>query len=179
MEGCSKKPRTSKSDDDSDIKPENLPIKIPNGPFLPMVIKLQINNFSVLRVSVSTGSATNILYWSTFLKMRLSESMLKQCEDAFLKDVFGNGVPVKGYIDLDTTFGKGGDAKMIKVRYIVVDLSSVYNVVIGMPALSDLHAIFSAGNLTLIYPLGDEKVGVVEADHEMANKCLEMCPCSV
>jgi hypothetical protein len=48
-----------------------------------------------------------------------------------------------------------------------------------MPALSDLHAIFSAGNLTLIYPLGDEKVGVVEADHEMANKCLEMCPCSV
>ncbi|WJX55373.1 hypothetical protein P8452_41151 [Trifolium repens] len=81
-----------------------------------MVIKLQINNFSVLRVSVSTGSATNILYWSTFLKMRLSESMLKQCEDAFLKDVFGNGVPVKGYIDLDTTFGKGGDAKMIKLE---------------------------------------------------------------
>jgi hypothetical protein len=80
---------------------------------------------------------------------------------------------------LDTTFGKGGDAKMIKVRYIVVDLSSVYNVVIGIPALSDLHAIFSAGNLTLIYPLGDEKVGVVGADREMAKKCLEMCPCSV
>ncbi|MCI17212.1 hypothetical protein A2U01_0038359, partial [Trifolium medium] len=124
MEGCSKKPRTSNSDDDSDIKPENMPIKVSNknykfrktnGPILPMVIKLQINNFSVLRVLVSTGSAANILYWSTFMKMRLSESMLKQCEDAFLKDVIGNSVvPVKGYVDLDTTFGKGGDAKMIK-----------------------------------------------------------------
>jgi hypothetical protein len=108
--------------------------------------------------------------------MRLSESMLKQCEDAFLKDVIGNGVPVKGYIDLDTTFGKGGDAKMIKVRYIVVDLSSVYNVVIGMPALSDLHAIFSAGNLTLIYPLGDGKVGVVDPIARWPRSVLKCAP---
>jgi len=36
--------------------------------------------------------------------------MLKPLE-AYLKGVIGNGVPVKGYIDLDTTFGKRGKPK--------------------------------------------------------------------
>lgn len=77
-----------------------------------MVIKLQINNNTVLRVSVNQGSSANILYWSPFLKMVLEESMLKPFE-GFLKGTFGDGVPVKGYVDLDTTFGKGGNVKMI------------------------------------------------------------------
>jgi hypothetical protein len=47
-------------------------------------------------------------------------SMLKPLRDTFLMGTIGETVPVKGYIDLDTTFGKGGNAKMIKVRYLVV-----------------------------------------------------------
>lgn len=131
MEKSKKKRRkdhssTRNDDDGSDIiEPENMPISFSNKDYalfkgtsapLPMVIKLQIN----------TGSEANILYMSAFLKMRLSESMLQPC-DAFLKDVLG----------------KGGNAKMIKVRYLVVDSHSIYNVVIGMPTLSDLRVMFS------------------------------------
>jgi hypothetical protein len=161
------------------IKPENMPIKkYTSEEALPMVIKLQINNFSVLRVSVNPCSQADILYWSAFLKMRLSESMLKPCQ-ANLMGFLGEGVAVKGYIDLDTTFGKGGNTKMIKVRYLVVDSSSAYNVVIGRPALKDLKAVISVADLSMEYPVGDGKVGVVEADLEMAKKCHEMAPYTI
>ncbi|XP_045809794.1 uncharacterized protein LOC123904143 [Trifolium pratense] len=174
----------SSANNDDDVKPENYPISFslkdlpitgPNAP-LPMVIKLQINNLSVLRVVVNEGSAANILYWSAFLNMRLPESMLKQCENAFLKDVIGNGAPVKGYIDLDTTFGKGGNAKMIKLRYFVVDSPSVYNVVIDRRTVADLGAVISTLHLTMKYPIGDDMVGVVKADLEMAKRCYDMGP---
>ncbi|GAU17350.1 hypothetical protein TSUD_232260 [Trifolium subterraneum] len=73
MEGYNKKQRmdhSSARNGDDDVKPENSPISfsLKDLPItgtdvaLPMVIKLQINNFSVLRVSVNEGSAANILY---------------------------------------------------------------------------------------------------------------------
>ncbi|XP_024640913.1 uncharacterized protein [Medicago truncatula] len=164
------------------IIPKQLPKKYTfTGPdvALPMVIKLQINNnFSVLRVFVNPMSKVDILYWSAFLKMKLQESMLKPCQ-GFLKGTFGKGLPVKGYIDLDTTFGKGENTKTIKVRYFVVESPpsvSIYNVVLGWPSLKDLKAVLSVAEFTIEYPVGDGKVGVVEADLEMAKKCHEMCP---
>jgi len=69
--------------------------------------------------------------------------------------------------------------KMIKVRYFVIDSWSVYNVVIGWPAVADLGAVISTLHLTMKYPLGDGMVGIVKADLEMAKKCYEMCPMAV
>ncbi|XP_058772800.1 uncharacterized protein LOC131646871 [Vicia villosa] len=142
---------------------------------LPMVIKVQINNNTVLRVSVNETSQANVLYMSAFLRMGLSETMLKPFQ-AYLKGNTGDGVPVKGYIDLDTTFGKGENAKIRAVRYLVIDSWSVYNVVIGMPVVAYLEAVISIVHLKMKYPIGDGMVGVVKADLEMANKCHQMCP---
>jgi len=71
------------------------------------------------------------------------------------------------------------NTKSIKVRYFVVEsppFVSIYNVVLGWPSLKDLKAVLSVAKLTIEYPVGDGKVGVVEADIEMAKKCHEMCP---
>jgi hypothetical protein len=68
---------------------------------------------------------------------------------------------------------------MIKVRYLVVDSSSAYNVVIGRPALKALKAVISVADLSMEYPVGDGKVGVVEADLQMAKKCHEMAPYTI
>ncbi|CAK8539726.1 unnamed protein product [Lathyrus sativus] len=169
--------KPSKNDGSSNTtKPEKMPISFSDSDLaLPMVIKLQITNNTVSRVSVNPGSQANILYMSAFLKMGLSESMLKPFK-AYLKGSFGGGVPVKGYIDLDTTFGKGESAKMLKVRYLVIDSWSVYNVVIGMPTVAELGAVVSTVHLSMKYPIGDGMVGVVMADLEMAKKCHEMSP---
>ncbi|WJX55369.1 hypothetical protein P8452_41148 [Trifolium repens] len=141
-----------------------------------MVIKVQIKDFCILRVSVNPTSKADILYWPLFLKMELSESMLKPCEESHLKGVIREGVTVKGYIDLDTIIGEG----MISVRYLVVDSPSPYNIVIGHPALKSLKAFIRLPNLTLEYPIQsqDGEVGVclVEADLEMAKKCVMCLP---
>jgi len=172
-----KRPRMN---DNSEIKPEKdftfTRTKFP----LPFVTKLKINdwttNWNVHRVSINTGSQADILYMSLFSKFGISESMLKPC-DAYLKiNVigFGQGVSVKGYIDLDTTFGTKPNAKTIEVRYFIVDDSqsaSAYNVVIGLPTLKDLKAVISIEDLTVEFLVGKGKVGVVKGDLEMAKNC--------
>jgi hypothetical protein len=62
---------------------------------------------------------------------------------------------------------------------LVVDSSSAYNVVIGRPALKALKAVISVADLTMEYPIGNGKVGVVEADLQMAKKSHEMCPYTI
>jgi hypothetical protein len=100
--------------------------------------------------------------------------MLKPYDESYLKGVIRDGVPVKGYIDLDTIFGEG----MIGVRYLVVDSPSPYNIVIGRPALKALKAFIRLPNLTLEYPIqsedGEVRVAVIEADLEMPKKCRVM-----
>lgn len=75
-------------------------------------------------------------------------------------------------MDLDTTFGEGEDARTIKVRYLVIDSFSPYNIVIGRPTLNALGAVVSTAHLTMKYPAGNgRRVGVVRADLRMARQC--------
>ncbi|RDY06928.1 hypothetical protein CR513_09025, partial [Mucuna pruriens] len=45
----------------------------------PMVISVITAEYKVERVLINQGSSTNILYWSTFQKLGLSTSILKEC----------------------------------------------------------------------------------------------------
>ena len=52
-------------------------------------------------------------------------------------------VDTEGYIDLKTTFGMGNVTKTIKVRYLVVDVCTSYNALLGRSSLNKLGAIVS------------------------------------
>lgn len=70
---------------------------------------------------------------------------------------------------MNKLFGKGGSTKIIRVRYLVIDSWSVYNIVIGRSAVSDLRAVIPTIHLTMKYPVVDGVVGVVRADLEMVK----------
>ena len=54
-----------------------------------------------------------------------------------------NQVEVRGYLELRTTFTDGEASRTESIRYLVVNASSAYNILLGRPALKRLNAVAS------------------------------------
>ncbi|RDY02956.1 hypothetical protein CR513_13514, partial [Mucuna pruriens] len=114
----------------------------------PMVISVIAAEYRIEWVLVDQGSSANILYWSTFQKMKLPRLM--ECPGT-LYGFAGERVPIKGTVELETVFGEGSRVRAIPVLYTVVDAKASYNIIMGRPA----------------------EVGSVWADSHVARRCYE------
>lgn len=77
------------------------------------------------------------------------------------------------HLPVITTFGSGDNTKSFKVRYLIINASSPYNIIIGIPSFNALEVALSTLYLTLKYPLEDGHVGVLKGDKGLARKCYE------
>lgn len=82
-------------------------------------------------------------------------------------------VQFRGHILFKTMFKKGKNSKAIKVRYVVVNSHSSYNIIIDRMTFNTLEEILSTLNLTMKYPLDNSRVGVVKEDQEVTRKCYQ------
>jgi len=69
----------------------------------PVVIFVVMVGRKVHRVLIDQGSSADVLFWSTFVNLRLSPNLLRP-HDGCLVGFAGDQVEVRGYIDLRTTF---------------------------------------------------------------------------
>jgi len=92
-----------------------------------MVITIELANCEVRQTLVEQGSSVDVLYWRTFKKMGLEEN-----EIIPLVEFSRERVDFKGYIDLHSKFGEPGRGqKIISVKYIIVDVNTFYNALLG------------------------------------------------
>ncbi|XP_072074326.1 uncharacterized protein [Arachis hypogaea] len=108
----------------------------------PVVIIMILANAHLHRTLVDQGSSADILFKPAFDKLGLDEKELRAYPDT----LFGLGdTPIKplGFISLHTTFGKGVKSKTLSVDFIVVDVASAYNALIGRTTLNRLGAVVS------------------------------------
>ncbi|KAJ1386216.1 hypothetical protein SESBI_41021 [Sesbania bispinosa] len=70
----------------------------------PMIVIIRAANFNLMRVLVDQGSSEDILYYSTFKRLELSEEKLLPFL-GLLTSFLGESVEVIGYDDLMTMFG--------------------------------------------------------------------------
>jgi len=77
----------------------------------------------------------------------------------------------KGYIDLHTKFGRPDRGqKTISVRYLVVDVNTSYNTVLGRPSLNKLGVIVSTPHLAMEFPAERGGVVVVHVDQRTTRE---------
>ncbi|XP_072087139.1 uncharacterized protein [Arachis hypogaea] len=117
----------------------------------PVVITIILANANLHRTLVDQGSSADILFKSTFDKLRLQEKELR----AYPNILFGLGdAPIQplGYIPLHTTFGKGSRSRTPHIDYIVVNMSSAYNALIGRTTLNQLAAVVFTPHLCMKFP---------------------------
>lgn len=65
----------------------------------------------------------------------------------------------------------GEQAKQVKAKYLVIDASSYYNMIIWWPKFKQLSPASSILYLCMKYPLFNKWVKVIQGDQESADKC--------
>ncbi|RDY04815.1 hypothetical protein CR513_11419, partial [Mucuna pruriens] len=134
-----------------------------------MVISVAAKGFKVERVLVDQGSSANILYGSTYRKLGLLK--LKEMRGC-LYGFSGEKVPIKGTVEIDTTFDEGSNARRIPVVYTVIEAEASYNIIMGRPALNRLKAVVSTYHLCMKYPTAGG-VGAIWVDASIAKRCYQ------
>ncbi|RTK56727.1 hypothetical protein DRJ74_15210, partial [Enterococcus faecalis] len=105
-------------------------------------------NAHLHRTLVDQGSSADILFKPAFDKLGLDEKELRAYPDT----LYGLGdTPIKplGFLPLHTTFGKGEKSKTLSIDFIVIDVGSAYNALIGRATLNRLGAVVSTPHLCM------------------------------
>jgi len=110
------------------------------------------------------------MFWGTFKSLQISSDQLRPY-DGGLVGFAGDQVEVREYVDLRTTFSYENAARMITVKYIVVNASSAYNLLLGRPSLNRLSAIPSTAHMKMKLPSSEGGVITIKADKRTTRKC--------
>jgi len=112
------------------------------------------------------------MFWSTFNKLQFSPDLLRPYTGC-LYGFAGDQVEVRGYLELRTTFTDGTTSRTESIRYLVVNASSTYNILLGRPALNRLRVVASMRHMKLKLSDLSGRVIVIKSDQEEARKCYE------
>ncbi|WVY97056.1 hypothetical protein V8G54_029207 [Vigna mungo] len=136
----------------------------------PMVITARIAEYDVSKILIDQGSSVNILYWTTFQRMALSEEALTPFHEQIV-GFAGERVDTRGYIDLKTRLGTGDRSREIRVRFLLVEAHTSYNALLGRPCLNAFGAIVSTPHLAMKFPSGKGEICTIRADQKTARQC--------
>ncbi|XP_072060221.1 uncharacterized protein [Arachis hypogaea] len=134
-----------------------------------MVITIILANANLHRTLVDQGSSTDILFKSAFDKLGLQNKELR----VYPNSLFGlEDTPIQPlrYISLHTTFGKGTQSSTLNIDYIVVNVSSAYNALIGRTTLNQLAAVVSTPYLCMKFP-NLEGIATIKGDQKFLRRC--------
>ncbi|XP_015955561.1 uncharacterized protein LOC107479958 [Arachis duranensis] len=134
-----------------------------------VVITIVLANANLHRTLVDQGSSADILFKSTFDKLGLQEKELR----AYSDNLFGLGdAPIRplGYLSLHTTYGKRTRSRTLSIEYIVVDVSSAYNTLIGRTTLNQLTVVVSTPHLCMKFPT-PEGIATIKGAQKLARHC--------
>ncbi|XP_068498673.1 uncharacterized protein [Phaseolus vulgaris] len=135
-----------------------------------MVITVEIDKFAIAKVLVDQGSSVDILYWETFKKMQISEVEIQPYNEQIV-GFSGERVDTRGYIDLFTTFGDDYLSKTINIRYLLVNVNTSYNILLGRPSINRLKAIVLTPHLAMKFPSVNGDIATVHVDQKTAREC--------
>ncbi|XP_009391097.2 uncharacterized protein LOC103977328 [Musa acuminata AAA Group] len=134
-----------------------------------LVISVQIANARVKRVMVDTGSSADILYLDAFKRLGLPTEDLIPMSSA-LTGFTGDSISPLGTTTLPVSIGEEPRTKTIMTTFMVVNLPSAYNVILGRPTLNKLKAVVSTYHRAIKFPTS-AGVGESRSDPGESRRC--------
>ena len=95
-----------------------------------LIISARIANAWVKRIVVDTGSSADVLYFDAFWKLSLTKEDLAPIQSTLTRFT-GDSISSLGTTVLPVTLSEDPQVKMIMVTFMVVELPSVYNTILG------------------------------------------------
>ncbi|KAL0445892.1 UNVERIFIED_CONTAM: hypothetical protein Slati_1717100 [Sesamum latifolium] len=134
-----------------------------------LVITALLANYEVGYIFIDSGSSTDILFGEVYDQMQLGNIPLEKVNTS-LYGFTGEVVHPQGMISLPLRLGMEPTRKTRVLKFLVVDVPSPYNVILGRPTLNAFQAIISLYNMKIKFPtLGG--VGEVQGDPLQSRKC--------
>jgi hypothetical protein len=96
-----------------------------------LVVIVTVANHAIHRVSVSSGSLTDIQYWPTFKQMGIDRDRIKPFGSP-LVGFSGEQVQPVGIMSLPVTVETAPKLSTVMMDFLVVDRPSIYNVINGL-----------------------------------------------
>ena len=135
----------------------------------PLVIRAVVANKTTHRVLINNGSSADIIFASAFDKMGIGREKLEPVS-THLRGFSGEKVLPLGSIQLVLTLGDPPCQATTTVRFLIVDVPSAYNMLLGRPFLKAIKAIPSAYHMVIKFPTTNG-IGMVRGDQRMAREC--------
>ncbi|XP_061367457.1 uncharacterized protein LOC133310537 [Gastrolobium bilobum] len=135
-----------------------------------LVITSTLVNCKVKKIFMDNGSCADIILWQAFRKMNLDEEDLKPCNTALIAFNGRNTIP-KGYIDLRLNLGTKEAYKSERVRFIVADFLSEYNVILGRPTIHEWDMLVSTKHQKLKMIGKQNTVITIAGDQKESRDC--------
>ena len=132
-----------------------------------VVVSATIANYDVKRIFVDNGSSMNVLFYSTFSRMRLSTDRLKNVSTPLI-GFAGDTVTTEGEVTLPVTVGTKPRQSTVPLTFAVVQVPSAYNAILGRSGLNALKAIVSTYHLLVRFPTKNG-VGEMCGDQQLAR----------
>ncbi|XP_025657486.1 uncharacterized protein [Arachis hypogaea] len=136
----------------------------------PVVISIQAGDLLVKKALLDHGSSADVLFYSTFNRMKLSEQTLLPSSGELI-GFSGECVSILSSIWLKTTLGEHPMNKTKDMQFLVIDCTSPYNIILGRPFLNSFGAIVSTLHLCVKFQVQEDQIVTIHSDHIKARKC--------
>nr|XP_009396906.1 PREDICTED: uncharacterized protein LOC103981877 [Musa acuminata subsp. malaccensis] len=134
-----------------------------------LVISARVANAQVRRIMVDTGSSADILYFDSFQKLDLARENMKPISSALTGFTRDSISPLRA-ITLPLTLGAPPRSKTVMTTFLVVDLPTAYNAILGRPTLNKVRAVVSTYYQTIKFPT-HAGVGEVMGSPRESRRC--------
>ena len=133
-----------------------------------LVIRVVVANKTIHRVLIDNRSSVDIIFALEFEKMGIGKENLGPV-NAHLLGFSGEKVLPLGSVQLVLTLGDPPCQATTTIKFLIVDASSAYNMLLGRPSLNAKRAIPSAYHMVVKFPT-ENGVGTVRGDQRVARE---------
>jgi len=136
----------------------------------PLVVEIKIAGVIIRRILIDTGSSVDIITWDCLRTLTHSGRDIVPLVHPSLG--FGEQeVNPVGMIRLPLRFGDKLKTRNLEVDFLVVNVPTAYDVILGRPTLHRVKAVIAPYLLQLQFEADDGSVSEMHRDQRMAREC--------
>ncbi|XP_075669793.1 uncharacterized protein LOC142639516 [Castanea sativa] len=132
---------------------------------------LRVEDFNIHWVLIDNKSSIDIIYLPTFQQMKLDKKRIRPFTLP-LVSFTGDRIVPKGIVTLTVIAGTYLASVTKEIDFLIVDCPSLYNIILGRPALNRLRAVTSTYYLKAKFPTANG-VGEIRGDQVLARECYQ------